>query len=752
MTSTLIRVVAVALLWGGIALAEAQPPRVAFEDNFENGAKPQWSVQATSKTPRGNRRILGELGAGAVTLKLTGLPRHKLLRVSCDLIAIRSWDGNSIANGPDVFAITSGDGRVLTYTSIGLMSPQAFPGLLGVHQTPAATGASERDTLGFAFKGSTRDAVIPIDGVLPHTGDTLELHFVAGTDSTIADEAWGLDSVRVTLDDATAPSADKLPALWEQLASEDPADAHNAARQLVVAGDDAVKLLAEKLRGQRLSRGLTLLNPARATLEPADGDVKRAHVLADASQRQIALAAHVLKLIGSDSAATVARSILPVSDSAADKTHSLRIDVRDQQTKQPLAGVPVHVQSGSNVCELLITDSQGGAEVRLSPKVVEARQLQVQAAATSYIPMNVYWYARGESAAPPPQSVFEMEKGVTVGGRVEDDAGNPIDGATVVLSFRSNQPAAANQPRKNLSYLSVQTGRDGTWTYPLAPSKADQIELGMYHLEFENSAHGFYPFIRVDNVEDLYASKLVRTLNRGVRVEGVVHGPDGKPLAGAGVGWGSDRVASNVLPEVKTDEQGRFVFGAKAGDTVVLTVKHKGLAPDQKQLSVAPQGVKDIRFDLKPAKTLTGKVVDAQGKGIAGATVYTDTWRGTRTLTTRLNTDSQGNFTWDGAPDDDIHADVYCIGYADNRKVAIRAGQENVVKLLSPTKVRGTVVDAETGQPVPNFNVLTGIDWKNGQAVYWQRRGGNDGGARGKDGKFEMTLTYPYPAYAIRSS
>src|SRR5262249_34038876 len=149
-------------------------------------------------------------------------------------------------------------------------------------------------------------------------------------------------------------------------------------------------------------------------------------------------------------------------------------------------------------------------------------------------------------------------------------------------------------------------------------------------------------------------------------------------------------------------------------------------APQQKQLTVEPKGLADVRFELKAAKVLAGRVVDSQGNGIAGAWIYTDKWRGTRTLNTNLTSDANGCFTWDSAPDDDVIADVMRAGYGDNRGVAIRAGQDNIVKLITPTTVRATVVDAQTGQPIQKFNVIYGIDWKReGGGITWQRPGGS---------------------------
>ena len=67
-----------------------------------------------------------------------------------------------------------------------------------------------------------------------------------------------------------------------------------------------------------------------------------------------------------------------------------------------------------------------------------------------------------------------------------------------------------------------------------------------------NANYGYYDMSKYEPAAALYEGKATHMLKRGVRVEGVVYDARGKPLADAAVAWGSDRVASNVLPEQRT--------------------------------------------------------------------------------------------------------------------------------------------------------------------------------------------------------
>jgi thiol-disulfide isomerase/thioredoxin len=212
-------------------------------------------------------------------------------------------------------------------------------------------------------------------------------------------------------------------------------------------------------------------------------------------------------------------------------------------------------------------------------------------------------------------------------------------------------------------------------------------------------------------------------------------------------------VASNVVPEIKTDDRGRFKFAGKPRELTAVTAKAKGHAPDQKQFLVGEMGTKyEVEFHLQPAKLLRGRIVDGAGKPVPGVTIYTDTWRGTRTLCERLQTDADGRFTWDSAPADQVMLDIFKLGYADLRNTpATASDKESVFTLRKPLKVRGDVVDAETGKPVESFRVVPGIAF-NDQRISWERRELNrpDAIKPLPGGKFEYERSYPYPGYAVR--
>ena len=130
---------------------------------------------------------------------------HAAASVMFDQFVIRSWDGNSTTDGPDVWELNVAGGLKLLHATFnnGLGSSasagQSYPGTHpGVTNAPG-TGAIEFDSLGYSVSGfGPADSVYEHVYSFTHTAETLVLNFSAsGLGPTLADESWGLDNVRV---------------------------------------------------------------------------------------------------------------------------------------------------------------------------------------------------------------------------------------------------------------------------------------------------------------------------------------------------------------------------------------------------------------------------------------------------------------------------------------------------------------------------------------------------------------------------
>ncbi|MGB3240233.1 MAG: hypothetical protein WBB29_18215, partial [Geitlerinemataceae cyanobacterium] len=193
---------------------ESPPPvvlssAVVFEDDFENGAKPQWSDTRTSRTPIGNRGFLGEFNSDTVSLTLDNLPPHDQVTIAFDLFIIRSWDGNRTDFGPDLWTLNiTGRPPILLTTFINdnpnLNPGQAYPGQFPGDQFIGGTGGSHVD-LGYPFRERSIDSVYRIDRSVRHTDRSLYLNFADSLTEGILDESWGLDNITVSVEETSSP-------------------------------------------------------------------------------------------------------------------------------------------------------------------------------------------------------------------------------------------------------------------------------------------------------------------------------------------------------------------------------------------------------------------------------------------------------------------------------------------------------------------------------------------------------------------
>jgi hypothetical protein len=432
------------------------------------------------------------------------------------------------------------------------------------------------------------------------------------------------------------------------------------------------------------------------------------------------------------------------------------VEVVDGKSGKRMEGVSVSVSGVAGKAEFEVSGkSDLAGKVELSVPVEGVTYFYMTAEKAGYVPMRAQWPAfnsrvTGQEVKLPEGFKFALPEGTQIGGRVVDDGGKGVEGATVVVAMRGSRAQAVNQ-MPDVVYRSVKTGADGKWTYGQAPGVFGEASVGAYHMAYDSGkGYGWYAMNEVGEAS-LRDGSAVITLNRGVRVEGRVVDGTGAGVARAVIALGDSRFGSNSLPEVMSDKEGYFGVCGPVDGKLMVTVKAKGYAPELKTLKLGKEK-EAVEFVMKPGKTLKGRVVDAGGAPVEGVMVVADTWRGARTLDTRLTTDGQGRFEWKEAPEYEVLFHVLKMGYGDLRDTRLTAGKEEVtVVMRNPTVVKGSVVDEETGKGVESFSVTPGMVSFEGpgrQSVYWERDERKV--IKGVDGVFEFTVNYPRAGHMVR--
>ena len=344
---------------------------------------------------------------------------------------------------------------------------------------------------------------------------------------------------------------------------------------------------------------------------------------------------------------------------------------------------------------------------------------------------------------------LKLPKAGKVIGRVVDEGGKPIAGASVGLRtsgsiFSGSALWERCSEDGRFAYDGRPLGRTGRLS-ARAPGYQDQEREDVVALDPSNPTEVNFT-LRPDPTKGSSAKKAVAAADRRT-VSGTIVGPDGKPVASAVVRWGL-LVSSDSVPETKTDARGAFRLEGVPDMADILSVMAKGLAPDFPR--IAAGGDQQVKVEMKAGATIRGRVVDDGGHPIEGARVVPQVknprpnWAGFVYLDElQATTDRDGRFTLEGMPEG-VQCDVVAESWSAVRQRVLSPSDEskNVVTLLGGGAIRGRVVDP-LGNPVKNFRIQVGMPkgTKPGDPVggYFAGYGGTGLSFTRDDGEFTIS-------------
>jgi len=402
-----------------------------------------------------------------------------------------------------------------------------------------------------------------------------------------------------------------------------------------------------------------------------------------------------------------------VTKTADMKTHTVEVVVVQQANKKPVPDASLVLSSlyirdsYRREQTLYTTDSQGRCQIRLNAE--KLCSLSVTAQKHGFASMTQLWSNAGSSSVGwiplvnlPERHTFEMLPASTVGGIVQDKAGDAIEAVEVRFEAYLEDPSGRISIRR-----SVRTDANGQWRVESVPPEVDRISIGLKHPEYGGD-HGTNRYMTGKSLLNARALKHVETLDKGITVTGQVLDSQGQPIAGAT----AMLAQRNSMPFFAiTDPTGSFRFVCSGdrdtyGEVPTVVVEAPGYAPAQKAIDIEPDP-EPLEFRLTRGRSITCRVVDTEGRSIVGAWTVVEPLPENSSYGIWLkDTDEQGEFQVPNVPKNDVNLTVGKEGYVAVRDYVLALSEEEVVVTMKRAlRVRGTVTDAESGIPIPNFEV-----------------------------------------------
>jgi protocatechuate 3,4-dioxygenase beta subunit len=450
------------------------------------------------------------------------------------------------------------------------------------------------------------------------------------------------------------------------------------------------------------------------------------------------LALGLLLILGSHADAQVPPFELPRG--AATNAFSMTVKVVDAVSGKPLENSTIWVpqlmpQPGVSTSNdwRFVTDLTGVTTVRAPALAVALNSFSLTLSNGSHPIRQVSWSAQSGSirGALPAEYTFQLARGVSIGGYVRDERGQPLAGLKVVPwgngagAYRYNQTDATAREYSSLNRddnLGVASDAKGFWIYTNFPADTTSFTLdvlrgdGSRNVFISSGTTRQFSTEVGDEVDldSLRATNAVLAIKEGISLRGLVLDESGRPIAGARVKERSGAGWNTPIQLTTNDAQGRFTFPHRTGTQYLMTAEADGYAISSQIVTVRPE-MEEVKLVLPPARPLRLRILGENDVPVVGAEARLPDYRNRGHLMTWKGTsDASGRVVWTNAPRQGLTVAVNATNYATRLARAEPGGEEQVVRLAreiaQTNAVRVRVLDAETQQPIPRFAVWRDLE------------------------------------------
>jgi hypothetical protein len=366
---------------------------------------------------------------------------------------------------------------------------------------------------------------------------------------------------------------------------------------------------------------------------------------------------------------------------------------------------------------------------------------QLSVTMPGFAPYWAEWDANYHPEVLPTEFTMQLGKAWRIGGVVVDENGKPVSGALVNPNIDFQMRPGDNGELGIGDEFT--TDANGQWSFASVPDTDQEVQVEVSHPdvmpEWMTLARSTY---ELKEGEEPHAEI---KMSRGIVVSGRVVDEAGQPVIGAQV----RTQISNVRRQATTDKDGKFTLSGCKADPTRVVISAPGKAT-MLEIVDAAADMEPLEFAMQPGPHLKIRVLDPDGNPSPKARVFLQEWKGHVNYSEldHINTyaDDNGVWEWNEAPLDEIVADISPRqGMQLPRQKFKARAEEYVVKLNRPLEISGTVVDAETKEPIEKFRVVPGTA-RRGSEVWWN----DDSASEVTNGKFAQRITYPGDGHVVR--
>lgn len=418
---------------------------------------------------------------------------------------------------------------------------------------------------------------------------------------------------------------------------------------------------------------------------------------------------------------------------ATDQSIVMNLLVVDKDTSDPMAYVNVSTQRDGKY----VTDVDGTCKVMISKDRLNHFIMHISK--DGFVPIRYRYIQRDETPALPEDFTINLEKSTSIGGFIVNEQGKSIENASVYLLL----PDYNNDIAVDIYERAFKSDSQGRWRCDLLPARINEVSVKLSHSGYIcDETYGSTAKASVDQLRTMDA---VFVMKKGLEIKGIVTNIEGEPIASAKVLKGKSYFG-RTTKEVVTDANGSFKYTNSSPGEIVLTVRADGFAPDLKEVIVEEE-MQTVEFELEPARTISGRIVDVDGKPIKRAFVGADKWRGYRSLKWRVSTNKNGYFVMKNAPNDEVIFDMGKDGYMSVRDYPMSASdQKYEIVMYKSFRIAGTVTDSITGEPVSEFKLMKSGQIETNSGLGKTRIGKPD---TFYDGSFVARFDEPMVSYSV---